>query len=416
MTPILYGTFTALLFGVVVYLLAESWLHSRRLLAIPSRILVNGIRGKSSITRLIWGALHEEMTTVGKTTGSAARIILPLGHEVAIRRRHGVVNVIEQLGVVKGARLAGAQALVIECMAVMPDLQQLNQERLIRSHIGVISNVREDHLAEMGPTLDDVARSLSRSMPRDGVCVTAERDRLPILLDEAKRRNCTLVYADPDTVTDEEMAPFGYITFKENVAIALAVAHEMVIPRDVALSGMYKANPDPGVLRVDRVAHGGREFDTVNLFAANDPNSTMANIDLLRDRGQLAGALSVVINCRPDRVERNAQMGALIARINPSSVFLIGSPTRSAYSFIAGSHRDLIVDIDGEHHTGGAILDRIATDLPAGDQSLIMIGNIHGRGEHLLEALAGAQSTWSATDDLAVDALTREIFLEGTAA
>lgn len=416
MTPILYGVFTALLAGVIVFLLAESWLHSRRLLAIPSRILVNGIRGKSSTSRLIWGALHEQLVTVGKTTGSAARVILPRGHEVPVRRPQGVVNVIEQIAVVKRAWLAGAQALVIECMAVMPELQQLNQERLIRSHIGVITNVREDHLAEMGPTLDDVARSLCRSMPRDGVCVTAESDRLPILLEEAAKRNCTLVYADPDSVTDQEMAGFSYITFKENVAIALAVAHEMLIPRATALSGMYKANPDPGVLRVDRVAHGGRTFDAVNLFAANDPQSTMANIDLLRDRGQLAPTVSIVINCRPDRGERNAQMGALIERINPASVFLIGSPTRSAYSFIAGSHRDLIVDIDGEHHTGGALLDRIAAELPAGDHSLIMIGNIHGRGEHLLEALALAQSTWSAADDLAVDALTREIFLEGTPA
>ena len=42
----------------------------------------------------------------------------------------------------------------------MPALQEINQTKLIRSTIGVLCNVREDHLAEMGPTLDDVARSL----------------------------------------------------------------------------------------------------------------------------------------------------------------------------------------------------------------------------------------------------------------
>lgn len=61
-------------------------------------------------------------------------------------------------------------------MAVMPALQETNQTKLIKSTIGVLCNVREDHLAEMGPTLDDVARSLCRSMPHGGICVTAERD------------------------------------------------------------------------------------------------------------------------------------------------------------------------------------------------------------------------------------------------
>ena len=48
------------------------------------------------------------------------------------------------------------------------------------------------------------------------------------------------------------MRGFSWFTFKENVAIALAVADLLGVDRDVALQGMYDAPPDPGVLSVER--------------------------------------------------------------------------------------------------------------------------------------------------------------------
>jgi gamma-polyglutamate synthase len=320
---------------------------------------------------------------VAKTTGSAARFIAPDASETPINRRLGVVNVIEQVGVVRRAAELGAVCLVVECMAVDPNLQELNQRKLIRSNVGVITNVREDHVEEMGPTLEDIARSLSRSMPAGGVCFTAEREYYDVLADEARRRNCTLVPVDPDEVTDAEMAGFGWVTFKENVALALAVATHAGLPREQALWGMYAAPPDPGVLRVERRWFGAMELQAVNLFAANDPTSTLMNIELLN----LAGRdVHLVINCRPDRMERNAQMGAIVADIDPSLVYLIGTPTRSARRAIADSHRSLVVDLGGDTHTGQSLVEGIGRRLrPA--TTLLMIGNIHGQGEHLLAAL-----------------------------
>ena len=209
-------------------------------------------------------------------------------------------------------------ALVIECMAVMPALQEINQTKLIRSTIGVLCNVREDHLAEMGPTLDDVARSLCRSMPENGICVTAEKDRFRILQEEADARNCKLIYADPETVSDEELRGFSWFTFKENVAIALAVAQLLGVARKTALQGMYDAPPDPGVLSVEkyRTPQGGR-LRFANVFAANDPESTLMNVNQLLSLGAIHRPLNVVINCRPDRVERNGQMGQIIPHLAP---------------------------------------------------------------------------------------------------
>src|SRR3954464_1975518 len=198
--------------------------HERHLDRIPVRVLVNGIRGKSSITRLTAGALRGGgLRVVAKTTGTAARYIHPDASEEPVYRKFGIANVVEQIGIVRRAAAERPDVLVMECMAVQPALQEINQQKLIKSTIGVLCNVREDHLDEMGPTLDDVARSLSRSMPVGGVCVTAERDRLHILQEEADKRDCRLIAVDPETVTDAELRGFSWFTFKENVAIALTV-------------------------------------------------------------------------------------------------------------------------------------------------------------------------------------------------
>lgn len=380
--------------GVVTgWMINERRQHTRNLRSIPTRILVNGIRGKSSITRLIAGALRADptRTTIAKTTGTAARMIFADGSEEPVVRKHPVVNVIEQVSVIRRAADLHADTLVIECMAVDPGLQELNLQVLTCPDITVLSNVRADHLEEMGGperSLDQVARSLAGgSMPAGGICVTAECDRWHILQREADRRGTQLVYADPQTVTDAEMAGFGWITFKENVALALEVSRLCGMPREQALAGMYAARPDPGVLRADLCRHNGTAFTLANLFAANDPTSTLANLDLLRERGKVTAGVSVVINCRPDRQERNGQMGQITAQIDPEQIFLIGTPTRSAAEHVPVQLRDRIVDL-GSGRTGEQLLDAIVSHLVSDPgHALVLIGNIHGDGETLLDAL-----------------------------
>lgn len=390
------------------FLLAAGVVEQRRhftnLNRIPSRVLVNGIRGKSSITRLCAGALRGgDLVTVAKTTGTAARFIHPDATEEPVYRKFGIANVVEQIGIVRRAAAYNPDALVIECMAVMPALQEINQSKLIRSTIGVLCNVREDHLAEMGPTLDDVARSLSRSMPEDGICVTAEKERFDILQEEADARNCQLIYADPETVSDEELRGFSWFTFKENVSIALKVAELMGVERETALQGMYDAPPDPGVLSVERyLTPDGKRLRFANVFAANDPESTLMNINQLLDLGAIARPLNVVINCRPDRVERNGQMGEIVPDLQPDKVFVIGHPAKSAIDAIPAEWRSRAVDLGGDKRDPEEFMRELLSQLGA-DSSLVAIGNIHGQGELLLEHLAELPADETPDPDLDVD-------------
>ncbi|WP_419996030.1 poly-gamma-glutamate synthase PgsB [Streptomyces boninensis] len=377
--------------------IVEQRRHFANLDRINHRVLVNGIRGKSSITRLCAGALRGGgLVTVAKTTGTAARFIHPDASEEPVYRKFNIANIIEQIGIVRRAAAYAPDALVVECMAVMPDLQEINQEKLIRSSIGVLCNVREDHLEEMGPTLDDVARSLSRSMPVGGVCVTAERERLDILREEAATRDCRLVAVDAESVTDEEMRGFQWFTFKENVAIAIAVAELLGISRADALAGMYAAPPDPGVMTVQSFrTPNGNTLRFANIFAANDPESTLLNIDQLLGLDAIRRPLHVLVNCRPDRVERNVQMGRLIPDIAPDAVYLIGHPTKSARDGLPRQWQGKVVDLGGNSRSPAEIVESVLTHVDeaaaaaeAGEAvSLVAIGNIHGQGELLLHDL-----------------------------
>src|SRR5687768_3006996 len=119
----LLGCTIALTAGIV-----ERRRHRRYLALIPTRVVVNGIRGKSSITRLCAGALRGGgLLTVAKTTGTAARFITPDGEERPVPRKFGLANIVEQIGIVAEAVAFAPDALVIECMAVTPDLQEVNQ-------------------------------------------------------------------------------------------------------------------------------------------------------------------------------------------------------------------------------------------------------------------------------------------------
>ncbi len=327
------GTLVLLLIlGVLVVLgVIESMDHRRRLAQIPIRVHVNGTRGKSSVTRLIAAGLRNGgVRTCAKTTGTLARMILPDGQEYPIFRPAGA-NVIEQLRIVRTAAQYKAEVLVIECMAVQPPLQALCETRLVRGTHGVLTNARADHLDVMGPSEIDVALALVATTPIGGTMFTAEQRHIDIVKDAVQDRGAKLEHVtrdEFDLVTPEDLEPFSYLEHAENVALALRVCSALGVERQVALEGMWKADPDPGCLTAVEIEFFGRRLVFVNGFAANDPESTerifhMAQKQFPEQKRQVA-----LINCRADRPDRSRQLGeAVVTWGHVDSYVLIGSGT-----------------------------------------------------------------------------------------
>jgi poly-gamma-glutamate synthase PgsB/CapB len=314
---------------LVVLGLVEHAFHRRNVRRIPIRVHVNGTRGKSSVTRLIAAGLREAgVRTCAKTTGTVARLILPDGREVAVSRLANP-NIIEQRRIVAIAAACEARALVVECMALSPELQALSEFKLIRATHCVITNVRPDHLDVMGPTGADVAKALAGSVPPHGRLYTAEHEQLNVLHDAAKDRRAELIVVsdrDIDSVTAEDIAGFRHTEHVENVALALRVCADLGVERTIALRGMHAARSDPGALTRYEVDFFGRRLVFYNAFAANDPVSTEQIWARACNETRDVGARIAVFNCRGDRPERAIQLGkAFVAWPAADHVLLTGT-------------------------------------------------------------------------------------------
>ena len=306
--------------------------HRRRLARIPIRVHVNGTRGKSTVTRLIAAGLRAGgIRTCAKTTGTLPRMSFCDGSEYPVFRP-GKANVIEQIRIVRAAVADSAEALVIECMALRPELQSLCELKLVQSTHGVITNARADHLDCMGPTTRDVALALAGSTPKCGTLYTAERELDDVFRASARERKSRFVpvsLGEVQAVTRAELQMFGWIEHAENVALALRVCSDLGVDRAAALEGMWRMTPDFGVMTVHQLSKSVGEYLFVNGFAANDPVSTGCNWQLAIDRFPHAAQRVAVVNCRCDRPERSVQLGHACASWWPADRYLVvGGETR----------------------------------------------------------------------------------------
>ncbi len=258
---------------ILIYLAVERIRHERRLRRIPLRIHVNGTRGKSNVTRLIAAALRRSgIRTLAKTTGILPKLILPDGSEETIRRR-SPANILEQMRIVKRADQLNAHAIVVECMALDPALQFISEAAMIRSTVGVITNVRPDHFEVMGGCLDDVAEALSQSIPAGGILVTGDRRYYPLFSDVASRRGSRAVLAGNSGPGGDD-PPRQIHLFQENIEIAQSVCLLLGLdPAVVALclDDAVIAGEGAGMFPL---SFEGKTVHFLDAFSANDVEST----------------------------------------------------------------------------------------------------------------------------------------------
>ena len=287
----------------------EQLTQKRNVKKIPIRVNINGIRGKSTVTRLITSILTEAgYKTVGKTTGTAARMIYWFqdDEDIIVRRPEGP-NISEQLRVLQRAADLEAEALVCECMAVNPDYQKVFQFRMLEANIVVIVNVLEDHLDVMGPTTDEIAMAFSNTIPYNGYLVVDNGPYVKYFTEECKKRNTKIVVADNSKIPEGLIEKFGYTIFEDNISLALAVAEILNIEPEMAFRGMLNANPDPGAATITNFGKAGQNSVFVNGFAANEPSSTLAIWDKIKETLPNTENPIVLFNGRDDRVDRTDQ-------------------------------------------------------------------------------------------------------------
>ena len=271
---------------------------------------MTGTRGKSSVTRLLAAALREAgIATLTKTTGSKPIVILPDGSEEEIRRR-GLPSILEEKRILRMGSQLRVQALVVEMMSILPESIFVESIQLVRPHIVVITNVRLDHLAQMGETKEEIARCFASSIPERGTVFVSQEESCSVFSKIAHKRNSKLVEVPKALSDSQKTDTLSSFVFEENARLSLAVAEFLGIKRKIALKGMRKTQSDFGSLRVWTAEQGSpsRTWYLASSFAANDPESTKQALDWLGRKRVLNGKRTVgLLNLRGDRGDRTLQ-------------------------------------------------------------------------------------------------------------
>lgn len=382
---VLGGCFAFLVF----YLMLERFIIERKIRIIPLRICVTGTRGKSSVTRLIAASLREAgFEVLAKTTGSKPSIILPDGREEEIRRGE-IPSILEEKKLLRlGARLK-INTLVSELMSIRPESGYAESVQILRPHILVITNVRLDHLAQMGSSKEAIAQCFASSIPEKSTVFTPQEEFFPVFQKIVDKLGSKVIQVPRGSFEEYFQAKkkFPFFELEENIRLAMAVAEFLGINRQVAFRGIVKVKPDFGSLRAWSTEMGSppRRFYFVNSFAANDPESTRLVLsNLLKKRIFEENNIIGFLNLRKDRGDRTLQwLEALRKGAFPEfkKFYLFGFNAFAFKRRVGLSDKASVTVL--KKQTPEKIIEQILKE-EKGEAVLVGMGNMGGMGKELV--------------------------------
>lgn len=364
--------------------------HANRLKKIPLRININGIRGKSTITRMAYSVLREDhYRVIGKTTGTDARMMYWFTQkEYDVIRKPQGANIGEQRDIIRKVVKQKANALVNECMAVNPDYQITFQKDLVKANIGVIVNVMEDHMDVLGPTLKDVAQAFTATIPYNGKLVVMKDEYTDFFAKEAKKRNSEIIVVDKDEIPESYLRKFDYLVFPDNVAIVLGIAEAVGVDYETALQGMLNAPADPGAVRIKYFYANNTQNVFVNAFAANEPKSTKAILNKVESYNYLYKKKIIILNCRSDRIDRTQLfVENFLEDVDYDVLICTGKSTQMVSNLMQKMPDKKYLNYEGQEFS------EIEKGIMHESENALVfcVGNIHGPGGRIAEFIEGIE-------------------------
>lgn len=366
---------------------AERFTLERARRRLGLRIAITGIRGKSSVTRLIAAGLRGAgLRVLAKTTGSKPAIIFPDGSEEEIRRS-GRPSIREQMKVMSLASRLRVDALVVETMSVRPENLSAELKGVLKPHILALTNVRLDHIDALGRDEAAIARSLASTFPVDSVLVMPAGEVRPEF-GPAEREGSGLLIRSAEF---DGGAGVPGACFRDNIGLALAVLERAGVDLGTGLAGMKASRPDFGAIKAWQVPVGkeGTTARCFSVFAANDPRSSAEAIRMIGDSFDGGDPAPIGLLClRPDRGDRTLQWieaarAGFFDRFARAAVLGVPAPAfRRKLAVSGGPSMDKF--IFETKPDPKEVMDRLS---PAGGDKPVFIGlgNIIGLGEAFIE-------------------------------
>lgn len=266
---------------------------------------------------------------------------------------------------------------------------------MVRSTLHLLTNVRQDHVEQLGQTLPAIARSMTAGFPCGGTILTAETTPEPLaeLRLGAERLGSRLSVVKESEVEEREMEHFGPFEFRANIALALAAARGLGVDRQTALAGMRAAPSDPGAASLQQHRIDGRSVTWVNLFSVNDPESAVENVNKAVESVAPETTVIFLLNNREDRPLRARQFADLVGnRFGTHRIVPLGAHRQSVIARLrqAGVQEQNIVEVADDPGDVDRVIHQLL-DL-TGTDPVMLIGmvNIHTGIAAALEQRLGA--------------------------
>jgi poly-gamma-glutamate synthase PgsB/CapB len=341
---------------------------------------------------------------LAKTTGSRPVLIFPDGTETEIRRA-GPPSIREQVRLMALASEIGADTVVAEFMSIGEECLATESRGIVRPGILALTNVRLDHLDQMGRTKEAVARTLSAAFPEGGTVFVPREEVHPVFEGGAERLRARIVPVEAlregrgDEVAQDAEAERGNCAasfptlrheFEPNLRLSREILTFLGVPGDRAWAGMAEAVPDFGGLRIwrKRFENPPREAHFVSAFAANDPESSAAVLEKIGKILSLNTKSIVGLLClREDRGDRTLQWVRAAKEgffAGFERVAILGRPAPAALRELRrrlGSECRKFFRLPGRDP--GEAVDRLISTADRGTV-VVGLGNIVGTGEQLV--------------------------------
>lgn len=342
-------------------LLGRGRRHRQFLDELDARIVVMGIRGKSSTTRRIGDVFNRRgYDTLVKITGNRPHI-LRNGDYIPIERTGLRVTLYENIKtawqyIPELVSYTPEGIGVFENQGITEYTTRIFNQRFVQPDVILLTNIRQDHQDTLGKTRRDIARSFARSVPKGTHVISGEQH--PLLHDylerEIEKIGGTIQQVD---VPDEHASLIGAETVHAvNEILEYFGMHSL--PED-EVNGYLKAIQPEWT----RLPGGSRIF---NAAEVNDIESTEAA------RRALAGEEPIVpfVYLRGDRRSRTASfvnyVNTLIERNLVDTVFAGGDFTNVFAKNVDAPVTEYPADADPER----VLDDLVATGLP-----IVLMGN-----------------------------------------
>lgn len=314
------------------YLIANELLTRHYRKEIKLVIHVNGIRGKSTIVRMLDAVFREHgYQTFSKVTGTYPRYTSVDGVERDIKRVNA--NILEQRRFLKKAYKDKAEVLIIECMALNPELQSIS-ERFLKSDVTIISNVKIDHLEVMGESHYEIGRTLLKSAPEKNLVIVGDT----YLHENYYELNNNIVMANSYEAIEGE--------YKSNTDIVFELANRLKLDTDISKEAIRSYKKETISNSIIKFKNSKVEMG----FDVNDLESTIEKyISYKRKLKREYKRKNEIIwfNDRMDRPYRSKVFIKWLVSISPDRIILSGDRLKeNKIALVKHGFNGAIVEID----------------------------------------------------------------------